>query len=107
MHRAGDVVICDVDWTIGTDASSPMAIDYFERMGGTALEHPNRVVFSFDHYSPPTTPTTRGFHDRVRRFIATHGGRLYDVGEGLTFRSSSSGETFFPGSWLWERTAIP
>ena len=27
--RAGDVVVCDVDLVIGTDASAPMAIDYF------------------------------------------------------------------------------
>ena len=81
---AGDVVICEADWIIGTDASSPMAIDYFERMGGTRLHDPRRVVFSFDHYSPPTTDKTRGFHDRVRAFIARYGGTLYDVGEGIS-----------------------
>ena len=82
--RAGDVVICNVDWVIGTDASSPMAIDYFEQMGGTRLHDPEHVVFSFDHYSPPTTAKTKEFHDRVRAFIARHGGQLYDVGEGIS-----------------------
>ena len=42
--RAGDIVVCDVDCVIGTDASAPMAIDYFERMGGTALFDPSRVL---------------------------------------------------------------
>jgi 3-isopropylmalate/(R)-2-methylmalate dehydratase large subunit len=81
---AGDVVTCVVDRVIGTDASSPMAIDYFERMGGTKLHDATRVVFSFDHYSPPTTAKTKGFHDQVRAFIARHGGQLYDVGEGIS-----------------------
>ena len=35
--RAGDVVMCTADRIIGTDASSPMAIDYFEKMGGVRL----------------------------------------------------------------------
>ena len=37
---AGDVVVCDVDLVIGTDASSPMAIAYFEKMGGRHLFDP-------------------------------------------------------------------
>jgi 3-isopropylmalate/(R)-2-methylmalate dehydratase large subunit len=82
--RAGDVVVCDVDWVIGTDASSPMAIDYFERMGGTALFDPSKVVFSFDHYSPPNTGQTRAFHERVREFVHRHGGSIYEVGEGIS-----------------------
>ena len=82
--KAGDVVVCDVDWVIGTDASSPMAIDYFERMGGDHLFDPSKVVFSFDHYSPPTTPQTKAFHQRVREFVGRHGGTIYDVGEGIS-----------------------
>ena len=51
--RAGEIVICRVDWVIGTDGSGPMAIDYFEQMGGRALFDPSRVFFSLDHYAPP------------------------------------------------------
>jgi 3-isopropylmalate/(R)-2-methylmalate dehydratase large subunit len=81
---AGDVVVRDVDWVIGTDASSPMAIGYFEKMGGDRLFDPSKVVFSFDHYSPPTTPQTRAFHQRVRDFVRRYGGTIYDVGEGIS-----------------------
>ena len=31
--HAGEIAICDVDHILGTDASSPMAIDYFEKIG--------------------------------------------------------------------------
>lgn len=82
--RAGDVVVCDVDLVIGTDASSPMAISYFDKMGGTSLFDSSRVVFSLDHYSPPSTPKTAAFHDQVRTFAARHGAEVFGVGEGIS-----------------------
>ncbi len=83
---AGDVVICNVDLVLGTDASSPMAIDYFKRMGGQRLFDAARVLFSFDHYSPPACDQTRAFHDRVRAFVANVGGTILEVGEGISFQ---------------------
>ena len=53
--RAGDIVVCRIDWMLGTDAASPMAIDYFNQMGGATLFDPQRVIFAMDHYSPPST----------------------------------------------------
>ena len=84
--RAGDVVVCAVDWILGTDASAPMAIDYFERMGGERLFDPTRVRFAFDHYSSPASPKTAAFHERVRSFAARHGAEVWDVGEGISFQ---------------------
>ena len=54
--RAGDMIVCDADLVIGTDASAPMAISYFEKMGGASVRHPERVVFALDHYDPTTSP---------------------------------------------------
>jgi 3-isopropylmalate/(R)-2-methylmalate dehydratase large subunit len=82
--RAGDVVTCSVDLVLGTDASSPMAIAYFNRMGGERLFDPSRVVFSLDHYSPPSTPKTAAFHDQVREFARCHGAEVFGVGEGIS-----------------------
>lgn len=89
--HAGDIVVCDVDLVIGTDASSPMAIDYFEKMGGAALFDPSRVMFAFDHYSPPSGPKPASFHDRVRTFAAKYGAALHEVGQGISFQIA--GET--------------
>ncbi len=61
-----------------------MAFDYFRQLGAHELHNPSRTFFSFDHYSPPTTPQTRAFHDRVRAFVAQYGGQLFDVGEGIS-----------------------
>jgi 3-isopropylmalate/(R)-2-methylmalate dehydratase large subunit len=81
---AGDVVVCDVDLVVGTDASGPMAIDYFERMGGTRLSDPSRVVFALDHYAPPAGTETQAFHDRVRAFTARYGAECLSVGDGIS-----------------------
>jgi len=82
--RAGDIVVCKADLVLGTDGSGPMAIDYFEQMRGEQLHDPAQVFFSLDHYSPPTTPATRAFHDRIRTFAARYGATVFEVGDGIS-----------------------
>ena len=74
----------------GTDASSPMAIDYFEKMGGDRLFDPSRVLFAFDHYSPPRMPKTAALHDRVRVFARRYGAELCDAAKESVFSCSPS-----------------
>ncbi len=95
--RAGDVVVCDVDLVIGTDASTPMTIGYFEQMGGERLFDANRVVFSLDHYSPPSTPKTAAFHDQVRAFARRHGATVFEVGEGISHQVAPERGRIVPG----------
>ena len=82
--RAGDMVVCDADLIIGTDASAPMAIAYFAKMGGTRVRRPDRVVFALDHYDPTTSPGTAKYHDLVHTFAAQHALRVYERGEGIS-----------------------
>ena len=77
---AGDVVICEFDYALGTDASTPMAIDYFHDMGGDSVSHPERIAFALDHYAPPTNAKIAAFHDRMRAFARTHGVHLWRDG---------------------------
>jgi 3-isopropylmalate/(R)-2-methylmalate dehydratase large subunit len=81
--RAGDVVICTIDSALGTDGSTPMAIDYFEEMGGGRVLHPERFAFSLDHYSPPGSSGSAELHDRIRRFAREQGITVFEVGEGI------------------------
>lgn len=81
--RAGEICICTVDAAMGTDGSVPMAIDYFEAMGGAALHDPDGFVVALDHYAPETRDRTFALQARVRDFLSVRGGRLYDVGEGI------------------------
>ncbi|MFI5228423.1 MAG: aconitase/3-isopropylmalate dehydratase large subunit family protein [Gemmatimonadales bacterium] len=94
---AGDIVVCDVDLVLGTDASAPMAIDYFRRMGGDRLFDPSRVLFSLDHYSPPTSPSTIGFHAAVRHFAARYGATVLDVGDGISHQVAAERGLVRPG----------
>jgi 3-isopropylmalate/(R)-2-methylmalate dehydratase large subunit len=95
--HAGDIVVCDVDLVIGTDASSPMAIAYYEKMGGRHLFDPERVVFALDHYAPPSTPKTASFHDQVRTFARQTGARLHEVGEGISHQLVAEQGRVVPG----------
>jgi len=81
--RAGDLVICDVDVAMGTDASVPMALDCFDQMGGRRVFDPTRLVFVFDHYVSDASASTCSLQARVREFAARHGVSLYDCGEGV------------------------
>jgi 3-isopropylmalate/(R)-2-methylmalate dehydratase large subunit len=83
--RAGDIVVCDVDLVLGTDASAPMAIAYFYKMGGTRVHDPSRVIFALDHYTPASAgEKSAGFHAQVRAFAREQGLLVYEVGDGIS-----------------------
>jgi 3-isopropylmalate/(R)-2-methylmalate dehydratase large subunit len=88
--RAGDLVVCAPDLILGTDGSTPMAIDYFHAMGGgkdgALVASPDRILLARDHYSPPTSPATLGFHARMEDFAREHGVELLPVGGGISFQ---------------------
>jgi len=84
--RAGDIVVCAADLVLGTDGSTPMAIEYFDAMGGTSVAYPHRVLLARDHYSPPVSPSTLEFHQRMEAFAAAHGIEILPVGGGISFQ---------------------
>jgi 3-isopropylmalate/(R)-2-methylmalate dehydratase large subunit len=98
--HSGEVAICSVDHVLGTDASSPMAIDYFEKMGGERLFDASRVLFAFDHYSPPASTKTAALHERVRVFARKYGAELCDVGDGISFQLLAERGSALPGSLI-------
>jgi 3-isopropylmalate/(R)-2-methylmalate dehydratase large subunit len=96
--RAGDVVVCEIDHALGTDAATPMAIDYFEAMDGRRVRNPERFAFSLDHYAPPSSPKSAALHDRVRAFAAKHGIHLWQVGDGIGLQLMVESGRCAPGS---------
>lgn len=81
--RAGEIAICTVDFALGTDASVPMALDYFDAMGGTAPLRPEQLVFAFDHYAPAPSAKSALLQARIRRFASAHDVKVFDVGAGI------------------------
>jgi 3-isopropylmalate/(R)-2-methylmalate dehydratase large subunit len=98
--RTGDFVVCNPDLVLGTDGSTPMAIDVFEQMGGRTLQRPDLVLLSRDHYAPPTSDATRGFHSRMEAFASKHGVELLAVGEGIGFRVAMETDRVHPGDLI-------
>src|SRR5215831_4371973 len=82
--RAGDLVICEVDYAMATDGSAPMAIDYCERMGGFKVFDPERIIFVMDHYSSRTHQTTLTLQQKMREFARRYGLQVHEVGEGIS-----------------------
>jgi 3-isopropylmalate/(R)-2-methylmalate dehydratase large subunit len=82
--RAGDLVICALDYAMATDGSAPMAIDYFEQMGGAAVFDPRLIVFVMDHYSSTAHEATRALQQRMRDFARKQDIFIHEVGEGIS-----------------------
>lgn len=81
--RAGDLAVCTVDFALGTDASMPMTIDYFERMGGERVFDPEALAIALDHYAPAASARTADLHALTRSFAEEHAIRLFEVGSGI------------------------
>lgn len=95
--RAGDIVVCVADMVLGTDGSTPMAIDLFYQMGGTTVIRPERISLSRDHYAPPKLPTTRSYHTRMEHFASAQGVELWAVGDGISFQVALEKARVLPG----------
>jgi 3-isopropylmalate/(R)-2-methylmalate dehydratase large subunit len=95
--EVGDLLVCRPDLVLGTDGSTPMALDYFESMGGTGVAHPDRVLLARDHYSPATSDATRGFHERMEAFARAQGVTLLPVGGGISFQVALETGRVAPG----------
>src|SRR5262249_13712101 len=74
--------------------------DYFEKMGGERVFDASRIVFSLDHYSPPSTPKTAAFHDQVRAFARRHGVTVFEVGEGISHQVAPERGRVLPGDLI-------
>lgn len=47
--QAGDLTIIDVDATMATDSTAPLAIKSFKEMGGDQVADSDRIVLVIDH----------------------------------------------------------
>lgn len=49
----GEIIMCDVDMTIGNDITTPISIKAFEESGATKLAKPDNFAIVLDHFIPP------------------------------------------------------
>ena len=81
--HAGDIVVADVDFVMGQDGTSPLAIRALENMGVDAVFDPAKVALVMDHSSPSPIEGVSALHTIMREFGAKTGCTVYDVGEGV------------------------
>ena len=81
--RARQVVTCRVDAAMGNDGSTPMALDYFDAMGGERVFAPEKIFFALDHYAPAPSVKTTELHRRMREFAARQGIHVWEIGDGI------------------------
>ncbi|HEY8677463.1 MAG TPA: 3-isopropylmalate dehydratase large subunit [Candidatus Dormibacteraeota bacterium] len=70
--RAGDTVVAPVDYVMGHDVTTPLAIEAFREMD-MPLWDPERVILVFDHILPANTVVAAGMHKQIREFAQEFG----------------------------------
>ena len=80
---ADEVTMADVDVVMVTDGSGPLAIDFFEKMQGSVVFDPERVLLVLDHYVPCPNDKVSRLQDRMRDFAAAGRGKIFELGEGI------------------------
>lgn len=81
--RAGELVVSEVDFMMGQDGTSPLAIRAFEELGGEKVADPGRVALVIDHSSPSPLEGVSNLHAMMRSFASQQGVSIYDVGYGV------------------------
>ena len=81
--KAGDVVVCDVDYAMVTDTRASNTIKMINRIGNKQLAFANKTALVLDHYSPPPNLEAAQIHTEMRSFAKQEGTQLYDIGDGI------------------------
>ncbi len=81
--RANDIVIADLDFTMGQDGTSGLAIRAFNDMNALRVFDPSRVAMVIDHSAPSPLEGVSALHQQMRNFAGIQGIHLYDIGDGV------------------------
>ena len=96
--QANDIVVAQVDFVMGQDGTSPLAIRAYENMDGKELFDPAKVALVIDHSSPSPIEGVSALHTIMRKFAKEKGCRIYDVGEGVCHQLIPESGKVGPGS---------
>ncbi|MGB4457995.1 MAG: aconitase/3-isopropylmalate dehydratase large subunit family protein, partial [Defluviitoga tunisiensis] len=81
--EAGELVIVDVDFMMGQDGTSPLAIKTFEELGANSVFDSNRIAMVIDHNSPSPSEKVSALHKLMRNFRNQNNIFFYDIGDGI------------------------
>lgn len=81
--KAGQIVIANVDYVMGQDGTSPLAIKAFNDMGQEHVFDPKKIAFVIDHSAPSPSEGVSALHKMMREFAGKYGFKMYDIGCGV------------------------
>ncbi len=81
--RANDIVIADLDFIMGQDGTSPLAIKAFQEMEGRKVFNPSRIAMVIDHSAPSPLEGVSELHQQMREFAKEQDINFYDIGDGV------------------------
>jgi 3-isopropylmalate/(R)-2-methylmalate dehydratase large subunit len=96
--HANEIVVAKVDFIMGQDGTSPLAIRAFEDMDGKEVFDRDKVAFVIDHSAPSPNEGVSALHKLMREFTSSKGFRLYDIGEGVCHQLMPESGKIGPGS---------
>ncbi|OGB87721.1 3-isopropylmalate dehydratase large subunit [Candidatus Falkowbacteria bacterium RIFCSPLOWO2_12_FULL_45_13] len=98
--RVGDIVIADLDYLIGQDGTSGIAIDSFNNMGTKKVFDPSKIAIIIDHSSPSPNSGVSAIHKKIRDFQKEQGIKLYDIGCGVCHQITPEQGHAVPGDLI-------
>jgi 3-isopropylmalate/(R)-2-methylmalate dehydratase large subunit len=81
--HAGDIIVADLDFMMGQDGTSGLAIDSFRKMEAKNVADPRKIAICLDHSAPSPNIGVSEIHKKIRSFVKETGINLYDVGCGV------------------------
>ena len=81
--KAGDIVVADIDFSMGQDGTSGIAIDVFNSMGISKVFDPSKIAIVIDHSAPSPNIGVSTIHKKIREFAKAQNILLYDIGCGV------------------------
>lgn len=96
--KANDIVVANLDFVMGQDGTSPLAIQAFEEMGGNQVFDLERIAMVIDHSAPSPLEGVSALHKKMRDFTDRYQFKLYDIGEGVCHQLVPEKGHVAPGS---------
>jgi 3-isopropylmalate/(R)-2-methylmalate dehydratase large subunit len=92
--------VADVDFVMGQDGTSPLAIRALENMGVEKVFDPAKVAVVMDHSSPSPIEGVSALHTLMREFGKKTGCKVYDVGQGVCHQLIPEAGHVVPGDLM-------
>ncbi len=81
--KTGDIAVVDVDVTIASDTTAPLAIKAFQKLTNGMVHNPERTFFFIDHATPCPNQRIANIHKFIREFAISQGIHLFDDNNGV------------------------